>query len=181
MFVPPDWDERYVTCFGFELEQLYARGAEAIHGRLLAAGLQPERMRTGLAFELSAQEQARRGLALLRAGYLGEPGGGVRASPEVTAILFDGLCRQLNAGVVPGARVQWEFADADPWHLRIEDGATSAAPGRVQRPDLVFRCRFEDWLDLTAGRTDPWRALVLGKLRLSGSLRMLARAPKLFT
>jgi hypothetical protein len=44
----------------------------------------------------------------------------------------------------------------------------------------VFRCRFEDWLDLSAGRVDPWRSLLRGKIRPSGRLRLLVRTPKLF-
>jgi ribonucleotide reductase beta subunit family protein with ferritin-like domain len=180
VFVPPGWDERYVTSFGFQLEELYEHGADAIEGRLRAAGLAPEKMRTGLPFDLPAQERARRGLALLRAGYLGAPNGPVRPDPAVTAILFDGLRRQVDASIAPGAKIQWEFTDAEPWYLRIDNGSTSVAPGRVERPDLTFRCRFDDWLDLTAGRTEPWRALLLRRIRPSGRLRLLARAPKLF-
>jgi ribonucleotide reductase beta subunit family protein with ferritin-like domain len=180
VFVPPGWDERYVTSFGFQLEELYEHGADAIEGRLRAAGLAPEKMRTGLPFDLPAQERARRGLALLRAGYLGAPNGLVRPEPAVTAILFDGLRRQVDASIAPGAKIQWEFTDAEPWYLRIDNGSTSVAPGRVERPDLTFRCRFGDWLDLTAGRTEPWRALLLRRIRPSGRLRILARAPKLF-
>lgn len=48
VFAPPGGDERYATLFGFELVDLYARGAEAIEGRLRSAGLHPERMRIGL-------------------------------------------------------------------------------------------------------------------------------------
>jgi ribonucleotide reductase beta subunit family protein with ferritin-like domain len=180
VFVPPGWDERYVTAFGFTLEDIYTYAAEAIEGRLRAAGLQPETMRTGLPFDLPAQERARRGLALLRAGYLGAPNGPVRPDRSATAILFDGLRRQVDASVAPGAKIQWEFTDAEPWHLRIDNGSTSVAPGRVEQPDLTFRCRFDDWVDLTAGRTEPWRALLRRRVRPSGRLRLLARAPKLF-
>jgi putative sterol carrier protein len=50
----------------------------------------------------------------------------------------------------------------------------------VPHPDLTFRSRFSDWVDLAAGRTDPWRALALGKVRPRGKLRMLLRARSLF-
>src|SRR5579859_6945735 len=75
VFVPPGWDERYVTSFGFTLEQIYTYGADAIESRLRAAGLEPETMRVGLPFDLPAEDRARRGLAMLRAGYLGAPNG----------------------------------------------------------------------------------------------------------
>jgi ribonucleotide reductase beta subunit family protein with ferritin-like domain len=180
VFVPPGWDERFVTMFGFTLEELYAHGADAIEGRLRAAGLDPGGMRIGLPFDVSSEERARRGLTLLRAGYLGEPNGRVIPNAEATALLFDGLRRQIDASVAPGAIIQWDFSDAEPWHLRIDNGATSVAAGRVDSADLTFHCRFGDWLDIAARRAEPWRSLLTGKVRPHGSLRMLLRARRLF-
>ena len=180
VFVPPGWDERYVTYFGFTLEEVFTHGAAGMEARLRAAGLVPERMRVGMPFDLPPEERARRGLAMLRAGYLGEPNGPVTVNPEATAMLFDGLRRQIDPSVAPGATIQWDFSDAEPWVLRIDNGRTSVAAGRVDDADLTFHCRLVDWVELAAGRTEPWRALVTGKVRPSGSLRMLMRAPKLF-
>jgi hypothetical protein len=180
VFVPPGWDERYVTSFGFTLQDIFAQGAEAMEGRLRAAGLDPMSMRLGLPFDLSPAERAHRGLTLLRAGYLGEPNGPVKPNPEATAMLFDGLRRQVNPSVAPGATVQWDFSDAEPWHLRLDGGAPAVAPGRVEHADLTFHCRFADWVDIASGRMEPWRALLTGKVRPTGSPRMLLRARKLF-
>ena len=155
VLVPPGWDERYVTAFGFTLEDIYAHGADALDARLRAAGLDPGEMRTGLPFDLPPCERARRALTMLRAGYLGEPGSALTPSAEATEMLFDGLRRTVDPSAAPGATIQWEFSDAEPWHLRIDDGATRAAPGRVEHADLTFRCRLEDWVDLTAGRAEP--------------------------
>jgi putative sterol carrier protein len=90
------------------------------------------------------------------------------------------LRRQVDTSAAPEATIQWNFTDAEPWHLEIHDGVATAATGRVEHPDLVFRCRFQDWLDLTAGRAEPWRSALTGKVRVRGNLRMLLRAPKLF-
>jgi ribonucleotide reductase beta subunit family protein with ferritin-like domain len=180
VFVPPGWDERYVTYFGFTLEQVFTYGAEAMEARFRAAGLEPETLRVGMPFDLPAEERARRGLAMLRAGYLGEPNGPVKPVAEVTQLLFDGLSRQLDPTVAPGAVIQWEFTDAEPWNVRITNGSATAQAGRVEHPDLTFSCRFQDWIDLSAGRIEPWRAALTGKIRPRGRLRMLLRAPKLF-
>jgi len=137
-------------------------------------------MRVGMPFDVPPEERARRGLAMLRAGYLGEPNGQVKPDPEVTAMLFNGLVRRLDASVAPGATIQWDFTDAEPWHVKISNGSAEAAAGRVEHPDLTFSCRFQDWLDLSAGRIEPWRAALTGKIRPHGKLRMLLRAPKLF-
>jgi hypothetical protein len=180
VFVPPGWDERYVTVFGFTLEQLYTHAAEAIEGRLRAAGLDPLGMRVGLPFDLEPAERTRRVLALLRAGYLGQPDGPVTANPEATALLFDGLRRSVNAALAPDAKIAWEFSDAEPWHLLLDHDEPVAAPGPVEHPDLILRCRFDDWLDVVAGRVDPWKALATGTIRPRGKIRMLVKAPKLF-
>jgi hypothetical protein len=182
VFVPPGWDERYVTSFGFTLHDIYTQGAEAMEGRLRAAGLDPTNMRLGLPFDMPAPARAERGLTLLRAGYLGERNGGIKPNAEATAMLFDGLRRQINASVAPGATIQWDFTDAEPWHLRIarDSVPTKVARGRADHPDLTFHCRFEDWIDVAAGRTEPWRAVLQRKVRPTGKLRMLVRARKLF-
>jgi ribonucleotide reductase beta subunit family protein with ferritin-like domain len=180
VFVPPDWDERYVTAFGFTLEQLYTQGAEALEGRLRAAGIDPGKLRIGLPFDLPAEERARRGLTLLRAGYLGERINGVRPDPEATALLFDGLRRTVDVSKAKGTTIQWEFTDAEPWHLRLDGQAPTVGPGRIEGPHLVLRCRFEDWLDLAAGRIQPWKALATGRLRPRGKLHALIKAPRLF-
>jgi ribonucleotide reductase beta subunit family protein with ferritin-like domain len=180
VFVPPGWDESYVTAFGFTLEQIYTYGAEAIESRLRAAGLDPTTMRVGLPFDVPPEERARRGLAMLRAGYLGEPNGPVKPDAEITGLLFDGLRRQMDTSLAPGAKIQWEFDDAEPWQLTVENGTAATGPGRVENPDLTFRGRFQDWIDVSAGRADPVRAVLTRKIRPSGKLRLLIRAPKLF-
>jgi putative sterol carrier protein len=50
----------------------------------------------------------------------------------------------------------------------------------VESPDLTLKCRFEDWVDVMAGRRDPRIAMATGKLRPKGSVRLLLRMGKLF-
>src|SRR5215475_1427264 len=102
VFVPPGWDERYVTLFDFTLEDIFTHGVEAIDSRLRAAGLDPSKMRLGLPFDIPPRERADRALTLLRSGYLGEPNGHVTPNPEATAVLFDGLRRQIDPSIAPG-------------------------------------------------------------------------------
>ncbi len=180
VFVPPNWDERLVTTWGFTIDEVYTYGADAMEKRFRAAGLEPETMRVGMPFDLPPEERARRGLAMLRAGYLGEPNGGFKPDPEVTRLLFEGLCKQIDTSAAPGATIQWDFSDAEPWNVRINDGHAEVEMGRAPNPDLTFSCRLSDWLDLSAGRTEPWRAALTGKIRPHGKLRLMLRAPKLF-
>jgi hypothetical protein len=131
---------------------------------------------------MSAEERARRGIALLQSGFLGEKNGPPARDPEAMALLFDTVRRGVDPRTAPeGPMVlQWEFPDAEPWHLRLDNGSTAAAPGRAPEPDVELRCAYEDWVDVMAGRLDPKRAVALRRLRLKGSPRALWRARGVF-
>ena len=76
--------------------------------------------------------------------------------------------------------LQWDFPDAEPWHLRLDNGSTAAAPGFAPDPDVVYKIRYDDFVDVFAGRLDPRRALLTGKLRPRGKPRALWAARRVF-
>jgi hypothetical protein len=132
--------------------------------------------------DLPVADRARRGLAMLQAGLLGPKEGPPARDPQTLALLFDSMRRAVDHRTAPRGpfTVQWEFTDAAPWHLRVEDGSTAVGPGRAAQIDLEVRCRYEDWVDVVAGRLDPGRALATGRLRPHGTPRALWRARGLF-
>jgi Ribonucleotide reductase, small chain/SCP-2 sterol transfer family len=184
VFIPPNWDRSYTECFGFTLEEIYTEGARSFEAKLRAAGLPLEDLPGPqiLPLELSAAERAERGLAMLRAGFLGPANGAPPRDPAAMAILFDSVRRAVDHRTAPNGPfvVQWEFTDAEPWHLRVDNGATAACPGRADRIDVELRCRFADWVDVVAGRLDPKRALATGRLRPRGRPAALWAARSLF-
>jgi putative sterol carrier protein len=185
VFVPPGWDTRYVECFGFTLEDVYEVGARSFESKLKAAGLPVESLPGPqvMPMDLPPRERGQRGLDMLRAGYLGEPNGPPKRDPEAMAMLFDAIRRNIDLRRAPAEplTLQWDFADAEPWHLRLDNGSTAAAPGRAPHVDVELRCRFDDWVDLVAGRLDPRRAVATGRLRPRGKPRALWRARGLFS
>lgn len=111
---------------------------------------------------------------------LGERHGPVARDPEATAILFETIRRQADPSAVrPGTTVQWDFPDADPWYLRCDDGATTVTQGRATAPDLTLRSSFDDFADISAGRTDPRILMLKGRLRPSGDPRVLLKLGRL--
>jgi hypothetical protein len=182
LFVPPNWDRRYTEWFGFTLEDIYEEGARSAESKLRAIGLPQAALdRISLPFDLPPRERAERGLALLRANFMGEKLGPPARDPQALAILFDSIRRQADPRVVPsGTTIQWDFADAEPWYVQLDNGSTSAVQGRAAHPDLVLRCRLEDWVDIVARRADPRLMLLRRRLRPSGSIRMLLRMGALF-
>jgi hypothetical protein len=184
VFAPPNWDERYLTVFGFSYDRIGAEGAGSLETKLRSAGLAIEELPGPqiLPVDLSPVERSRRGLALARAGIIGPRNGPAKRDPETMALLFDQIRRSVNPnhGLRAPVVIQWDFPDADPWHLRVANGSSSAEPGAARDPDLRFRVAYDDWVDIVGRRTTPRRLLVTGKLRPSGSLRLMARLPKLF-
>jgi hypothetical protein len=184
VLVPPGWDRRYTECFGFTLETIYEEGARSMDSKLRAAGLPLDSLPGPqiMPIELPAPDRARRGIAMLEAGFLGEKNGPPARDPAAMAMLFDSVRRAVDPRSAPAGPyvVQWDFSDAEPWHLRVDNGSTAASPGRADAIDLELRCRFEDFVDVVAGRLDPRVAVATRRLRPRGNPRALWRARGLF-
>src|SRR3954447_17345699 len=162
VFIPPGWDRSYTECFGFTLEEIYTEGARSLESKLRAAGMPLESLPGPQVFpiELSAAERAEYGLAMLRAGFIGPGNGAPPRDPEAMKLLFASVARAVDTRSAPhDFVVQWEFEDAEPWHVHVNNGTTAAGAGRSERVALEVRCRYEDWVHIVAGRLDPRRAL----------------------
>lgn len=184
VFVPPNWDRSYTECFGFTLEEIYAEGTQSIWTKLRTAGFSDEEITSALRIEpgLTPEERAERALTFLRAGYVGEKTGPPSTDPELMKLFFDSVRLAVDPRHSPPEpiAIQWDFADAQPWFLRVDNGATRTEPGRVESPDVTFRCRFEDWVDVAAGREDPRLSMLRGRIRPRGSVKSLWRVRNLF-
>jgi len=183
LFVPPGWDRRYTECFGFTLEEIYEQGALSFESKMRAAGLPVEDLPgVPYPYDLPPRERGERALAMVAAGFLGEKLGPPSREPEALAHHFDSIRRSVDPRRVPPwpMSIQWDFADCEPWFLRIANGDTSTAPGRLESPDVTIRARLEDWVDVAAGRTDPRRAVATRRLRLRGRPRALWAMRRVF-
>ncbi len=176
VFVPPGWDERYVECFGTSLIEVYEHGARSFEAKFKAAGLPVDSLPGPqvMPMDMPPRQRAERGLAMLRAGYLGERNGPAARDPEALAMLFDSVRRGFDVDSVDGPlTLQWEFPDAEPWHLRVDNGATAVAPGRApaRRPRAALPLR-------RLGRRDrrPARSAQGGRHRPAAAARDAARA-----
>jgi hypothetical protein len=182
VFVPPNFDEDYVRCFGYSLEDVYAFGLRSVEVKLARIGIPPATVKglVQVAVDEPPADQARRALTLLRAGVLGVAAP-LRLDDEIMRLLFDGLERIVNMGRIgelPGA-IQWDFADAAPWYLVARDGRAELHQGRASAPALTIRCSAADWARIAGDKMDARWALVTGRLRLSGDLRLALRLPAL--
>jgi SCP-2 sterol transfer family len=184
VFVPPGWDRRYSECFGFTVEQIFEEAGRSFESKLRAAGLPLESLPGPIPYpyDLPHPERAQRGIAMLQAGLLGQANGAPPRDPATMELLFDSLRRGVDHRTAPPGplTVQWDFPDAEPWHLRLDNGATRVAAGFAADPDVTLRISYDDFVDVFARRLDPRRAVATGRLRLRGSVKALWSLRRLF-
>jgi hypothetical protein len=131
--------------------------------------------------EGTPRERAARGKRMVRAGYLGEKLGPPSTDREDMRLLFESVAAGLDSSraTEPGT-IQWDFPDAEPWHVVVANSSTRAEPGRAEQATVTLRARFEDFVDIVSGRSDPRRLAVRGRLRPRGDVRWLWRARHMF-
>src|SRR5919106_3855046 len=184
IFVPPGWDERYTTEYGFTMAELYAWGMRSVEQKWRATGYPLDEHPPGIyPFdpEMPHKERAERQIKLLKAGILGEPNGTPKCDPEVEKILFEVIARSAHTDAVDRpVTIQWRFEDADPYYVSIDNGSTRAEAGTAEKPDVTLRTSWADWVEIATRGHDARRAMLRRRLRPRGSLRQLARLPKIF-
>jgi ribonucleotide reductase small subunit/SCP-2 sterol transfer family protein len=183
VLVPPEWDMRYIECFGFTLEDLGEEGAMSLETKMRSAGMPIEELPGPPVFPVpgTPRERAERGHRMVRAGYLGEKTGPPSTDAEDMRLLFETIAGGLDSGAAAdGGTIQWEFADADPWHVVVDNGATRAEPGRAPGARVTLKSSFEDFVDVATGRKDPKKLALRRRMRLSGDLRWLWRSRAMF-
>ena len=184
VLVPPNWDRRYTECFGFTLEEIGADGFRSIETKLRTVGLSQEEIQRGISLplELPVEELVRRSLRLAQANVIGEKAGPASRDPELMGWMFDNMAVAVDVRRADHAplTVQWDFSDADPWHITVENGSSRPQRGRAPRPDVTLACTWEDWTKVMAGHSDPRRLVLRGRIRPRGKLRALMRLGKLF-
>jgi hypothetical protein len=183
VIVPPGWDTNYVECFGFTLEQLGLYGIESLESKLRSAGLPIEDLPGPPVLPLpgTPEERVRRSLRLLRGGFAGEKLGPASRDPVDVELYFETVAAAIDPSAAPRpGTIQFDFPDFDPWQLRLENGTARALAGRAEHPTATFHIRFDDWVDLSAGRTTPIRLALQGRFRPGGNLVWLLRARRAF-
>jgi ribonucleotide reductase beta subunit family protein with ferritin-like domain len=186
VLMPPNWDERYLTVFGYDFDKVGAEATLSMRTKLRSAGMPveglpgPPVMPEGL----TPEQMSRRGRELAQAGIIGVRDAPSRRDEQTLALLFDTLRRQVNPrhGLRRATTFEWEFTDPDvaPWHLTVNNGSSSVAAGHAPRADLRIRVSYQDFVDIVGNRLNPLRALASGRMRPRGNPLALLRLTRVF-
>jgi len=184
VLVPPNWDMRYIESFGFTFEDIGEEGGLSLETKMRSAGMPIDELPGPPIYPVhgTPRERAARGYRLVRAGYLGERQAAPSTAREDMQLLFETLAHglQVTDGVEPGT-LQWEFGDAEPWHVHVANGSTRAEPGRVEDPRVTFKARrFGDFVDVFAKHENPALLMARGRFRPAGDLRWLWKSRAMF-
>jgi hypothetical protein len=183
VLVPPGWDERYITTFGYTFEDLGVEGITSLETKLRSAGMPMEELPGPAVFPLEGtpMERSIRSKRMVKAGYLGEKLGPPSRDPEDVQLLFESMAGSfMPEHAAKTGVLQWDFRDAEPWHIVVDNGSTRAARGRHDNPNARFEVAFEDWVDVIADRTEPRKLMLRGKLRPRGDYTWLFKNRRMF-
>jgi ribonucleotide reductase beta subunit family protein with ferritin-like domain/putative sterol carrier protein len=178
---PPHWDETYMTAFGFTYDDLGEEGARSLEQKLRAIGLPIDNL-PGFPMDMTLppRERARRGRVMLAGNFIG-PDRPVARDDETLRVVFDAIAQSANSRAAPdGMTVQWDFTDAEPWHVVVANGSSSAQRGPAAGADVTLRMSLEDFGDVIAERADPRRLLLKRRVRVRGNPRLLIKLPRVF-
>jgi hypothetical protein len=184
VFVPPNYDASYAECFDFTLEEIYSFGFRSLVTKLKRVGIEPAEVRM-LARQdesLSYEERSRQLWVLIRAGIVGDDRKEPDVTPEAMEILFTGTAGAIDLDVARslGGPIEWDFTDADPWHVVVTNGHAEAKPGRAGDPALRIEISSADWAKIAVDRVDPRIALLRRRLKLHGQISAKRKLPRLF-
>jgi hypothetical protein len=186
VMMPPGWDERYLTCFGYDFETISIEAATSMRTKLRSAGLPLEELPGPPVMPpgLSIEEVSRRGRELARAGVIGVRQGPTRRDPQTVELLFDTIRRQVNPkhGLRKPTTLQWDFTDADvpTWHLIVDNGSSRVEQGAALDPDVRLKVAYQDFVDIIGNRLNPMKAIATGKLRPRGNPLVLSKIGRIF-
>jgi putative sterol carrier protein len=77
---------------------------------------------------------------------------------------------------------QWNITgdQAGVYALKIADGTVNLIEGGVEKPDVTFTVKDQDWLSIAEGKLDPQSAFFSGKLKVTGDIGLALRLQQLF-
>lgn len=185
VFRPPNDDERYIEVFGETLLGVATTGQRQLDMRLQAAGFEstgPDGVLPFLDPDVSHETRAERAFVMQRAGFFSGGTEPVKNDPVALEYFFDLIQNSVRADhpLKKPTTIQWDFSDAEAWHLLIDNGSSRAVKGVAPHADVTFKTDLQTWVGVTMGEDKIGKALLTRKLKPKGNLRTLAALPRVF-
>ena len=177
VLIPPEWDMRYIECFGFTLEDIGEEGANSLETK----------MRSRRPADRRAARPAR--VPGARHRRASAPSAATRWCAPATSARSSARRRRTRRTCRSSSRrspAAWTRAPR-PSRACSSGSSATPSPGTSSSPTATrapsagcrprrasrFKSSFEDFVDVAAGRQDPRKLMLRGRMRYRGDLRWL--------
>ena len=75
---------------------------------------------------------------------------------------------------------QYQLKEGEHFHFDINNGQCTLAEGIHESPSVTMKMKFDTLEKLSNGELDGMKALMFGKLKVSGDMMLASRLPHLF-
>jgi len=97
---------------------------------------------------------------------------------------FQAMTQLFNPAAAQGMNktFQWNISgdQAGVYALKVADGTCEMVKGGVEKPDVTFTLKDQDWLSIAEGKLDPQSAFFSGKLKVTGDIGLALRLQQIF-
>jgi putative sterol carrier protein len=99
---------------------------------------------------------------------------------DLMELLCNSFQAERSAGIEAAIQVHLSGEKGGDYGIVIKDKGCSANPGILPASTLKLEAAAQDVLDMYAGRLDPMKAFMQGKLRVSGDKAMALKLTTMF-
>ena len=99
---------------------------------------------------------------------------------EVIASLEKGFKAHNAEGVTAVYQLHYTGDDGGDWHLHVADQQLDVQEGIYEEADVVITCAAEDWIKIANGEANPMMMMMMGKLKIKGSIPLATKLQSMF-
>lgn len=97
---------------------------------------------------------------------------------------FETMVTLFNPAAAKGLNktFQWNITgeQAGVYALQVANETCELIKGGVEKPDVTFTLKDQDWLKMAEGKLDPQSAFFSGQLKVTGDIGLALRVPQIF-
>ncbi len=97
---------------------------------------------------------------------------------------FETMVTLFNPAAAKGLTktFQWNISgdEAGVYAMKVASDACELVKGGVEKPDVTFVLKDQDWLKMAEGKLDPQSAFFSGQLKVTGDIGLALRVPQIF-
>jgi len=100
---------------------------------------------------------------------------------EIMKAIPDHFNPEKALGITASVQCIFTGEQASNWVIKIENQTCEVQEGKNEKPDLTIKADAELGADLLMGNTDPMKAYLFGKIKVSGNIGFGMKLIKLFS